>query len=157
MELKITNKDIKRFYKKIRFCDSGCWEWLGEKIYRKNRISSKPDLRFVLGNQKIQARRFGMVFFGKVNEDTPYLGNSCKNPLCVNPVHSEHFENTSVNLTFRTKKRRKISQARISQIIQLRKVGLTLCGISVKTKISLASVIMILKMAKLCREGKLYD
>lgn len=69
-----------RFWRKVRFTDSGCWEWTGSTNgrYGEIRLSKKV---------KVYAHRFAYErTFGELDPKIVVM-HRCDNPLCVRVAH----------------------------------------------------------------------
>ena len=70
-----------RFWNKVRFTDSGCWEWVGAKAHGYPQIW--------LDGRTQQAHRVAYVVLRGAIRDGLTLDHLCCNSICVNPDHLE--------------------------------------------------------------------
>ena len=78
-----------RFWEKIQFLESGCWEWKGA-------LNSDGYGNFNFDGQINGAHRFAYQAFRSTIPNGYEIDHLCRNPKCVNPSHLEvvtHREN----------------------------------------------------------------
>lgn len=154
MKLDLTYEDIRRFWSHVNFNgENGCWEWDGHFVSDKGN-SVLP--QFHLGNQKVGGRRVSYLI---------HLGNppktirvTCGNDKCVNPRHmlpSPEANKVIKTLETNKKARGKTNEKLVGKIVTLRRLGRTQSAIAKAVNLNQGQVCLILKMAKMCREGKL--
>lgn len=154
MDLELNYAELRRFWANVKaHPKTGCWEWTGNLTSDKGSGRRLP--QFFLKGQKIGARRLAYhLYFGEV---PPRVGCSCDNNLCVNPQHLLPFpEKKTIVKTYKTMaKQLKVNAKLARRVIRLRANGCTQPAIARKTGLGQASVCLILKMARFCKEGRL--
>lgn len=154
MELKLTLRDLRRFWAKVRFDgESNCWEWLGSRTSDKGNGRQGPS--FHLGNQKLSARRLSyFIHFGQ--QPAGNVGCSCSNPLCVNPQHLLPLPQANEQVrAYRTANKRKLDDNLVRHVLAMRRAGKTQPEISRATGLNQSVICLVLKMARYCKEGRL--
>lgn len=74
------NECVLDFAKRIKICDSGCWEWTGSKQRFGHGI-----LRFMGTN--IKSHRLALMLKMGLDKIDGCVCHHCDNPSCVNPDH----------------------------------------------------------------------
>lgn len=74
-------KALERFFKKVKFQESGCWEWTGSKIHHGYG-------EFRTQEESLAHRVSYTVFKGEIPAGL-VLDHLCRNTSCVNPEHLE--------------------------------------------------------------------
>jgi len=156
MNYPITADDMRRFWKKVRISDSGCWEWVGSFTTDKG---SGQVPKMELGGQQVTARRIAYV--SQIGSETPkQLHPSCGNGCCVNPWHlsDKPCRDKKTGKVFRTRdssKWTRTDKKLVGSVLLLRKLGRSYPQICRKLGVDLPRAIMIVKLAKMCEQGKL--
>lgn len=157
MNMQCTRGDLERFWKKVKpDPKTGCWEWTG--TFTSDKGDGNQDPAFWLTNQKVSARRLmHLVCFGELPKR---VGCSCGNRACVAPSHLTPKRSADAvvgkNYVPRTSKNWTRVDARlVGRVLALRRQGLSQPAIARALKSSQGHVSLILKMAALCRAGKI--
>lgn len=107
--MQITERQLKKFERKIDITESGCHEWMGAKIwsgYGRVTIDYK---------QYLAHRISWMVNFGEI-EKGMFVCHTCDNRCCVNPDHlflgtqAENMQDASQKGRNRTKPRPQLTK-----------------------------------------------
>jgi len=91
--MKVTEKQILNFWKKVLKIDDGCWEWQGSRLPSGY---GTIHLRGCGENENHRTHRLSwFIHFGIIQNDTLVL-HKCDNPRCCNPEHlflGSHLDN----------------------------------------------------------------
>lgn len=88
IELPLSEKDLQRFYSKIKINEkTNCWEWIGTIL---NNGYPQFILKYSKGIYKklLPYRISYLLYKGDLKEELE-LDHLCRNPICVNPEHLE--------------------------------------------------------------------
>lgn len=82
----MTDKDLQRFWSKVRKSDVGCWMW---RFTRPTACYSRqPRATFTFdGRSHSAARVMWILTYGEISGDKLYVRHHCDNPECVRPDH----------------------------------------------------------------------
>lgn len=147
--LELTTDDINAFWSNVkRNGRTGCWEWTG--LLGSDKGNGRRIPRYRKGGVDVGARRLAYrLCYGKPSGP---VGTSCGNPLCVNPGH---LTPQGVARHTHHREAKPLTEKVVRRIIKLRAAGKSQPAIARKTGVAQNQVSMILRMARLCAEGKL--
>ncbi len=153
MEIKLTLKDMRRFWSKVKFTRKGCWEWQGHFTSDKGNGRRMPD--FFLGNQKVGARRVShAIHFGQPEGQ---VGCSCGNERCVSPQHLLPLPEANKALKgYVTRSEAvRLTAGLARRVINLRNAGRSQPSIAAATGLAQQTVCNVIRMGRYCRERQL--
>lgn len=78
----LTEKDLKRFWSKVKICESGCWEWQASKNQ-----DGYGQIGITRDSGPIMYQAHRVALFIKTGEQGEVARHSCDNPGCCNPDH----------------------------------------------------------------------
>lgn len=159
MELKLSTKTLRRFWEKIEVSEANCWIWTGS--FSSSRGPKGDRIPCFHGGQnpngrslKLSARK--LAYFLAYGSYPGSLRSTCENGHCVNPAHLfAKDEAEELYRGYETRSYQKLTEKTILRVINLAAAGMTQGAIEIKTGLHRHRIGAILRMSKLCREGKL--
>lgn len=156
----VTHATLKQFWSNINF-SKDCWIWKGPLSSDKGNGKQYPQMwsRGEDGkiSEKLGCRRLSYFIHFGVWPDKQ-VRTTCGNPLCVSPLHLTVEVGTEVYRKFQTKSRvkhQKHTPELAKRIHAYRSLGRTWAWISNKVNVTAPEAMLIHKMVKFCRTGKL--